>query len=257
MPHPTNHQPDNRERTMPDQNKIDVLAFGAHPDDVELGCGGTLVKLHRQGYRTAIVDLTEGEMGTRGSVEQRYRESARAAELLGAETRLNLKIPDGNIETTLANRQKIIKVVRELRPALVLAPYADDRHPDHIHASRLITEGCFYAGLKKMRPELPRHRPNRILYYIAKYEFTPSFMVDITGEFPVKVQALEAYRSQFFNPDWPDEQTFVSSRWFMEAVEFRARHFGWQAGVKYAEPFWIREPLALEDIMPIFSRGIV
>jgi N-acetylglucosamine malate deacetylase 1 len=235
----------------------EILAFGAHPDDVELGCGGTLLKLNKIGYSTAIADLTEGEMGSRGTVEQRYEESARAAQILGVTQRTNLKIPDSNIEVNEENREKIMRQVRDLRPSLVLAPYADDRHPDHIHASRLITEGCFYSGLKKKLPDVPPHRPFRILYYIAKYDFQPSFVIDITAEYETKFRALQAYESQFYNPEWPEEQTFISSQWFLDSVEFRARYFGWMAGVKYAEPFWIREPLALDDPVPVFTRSIV
>lgn len=242
---------------MSTSSKIDILAFGTHPDDVELGCGGTLFKLKQLGYSTAILDLTEGEMGSRGTVEQRYKESAAAAEILQVDLRENLKIADGNIEVNRENTEKIMRKVRRLKPSLVFAPYQDDRHPDHIHASQLVREGCFYAGLKKKMQDIPPHRPFRVLYYMAKYEFTPSFVVDITESFDKKFQALKTYQSQFFNPEWPEEQTFISSKWFMESVEFRARHFGWMAGVKYAEPFWIREQLALDDPVPIFSRTIV
>ncbi len=242
---------------MKDDKKVDILAFGAHPDDVELGCGGTLYKLKNAGYRTGIIDLTEGEMGSRGTVEQRYRESDASAKILEVNHRENLKIPDAGIEVNPENRDKIMVKIRELEPSLVFAPYADDRHPDHIHASQLVTEGCFYSGLKKMMPEIPPHRPFRVIYYMAKYEFLPSFVVDITNEFETKLAALQTYQSQFYNPEWPEEQTFISSQWFMESVEFRGRYFGWQAGVKYAEPFWIRETLALDDPVPIFSRRIV
>ncbi len=236
---------------------VDVLAFGAHPDDVELGCGGTLAKLARQGYRTGIVDLTEGEMASRGTVEARYREAAEAARILNVRQRVNLKIPDAGIENSEWNRHKIIEVVRRYRPTLVFLPYPNDRHPDHIHAGRLITEACFYSGLAKILPDLPAHRPRRLIYYLCTYEFEPTFVVDITGEFEIKMKALQAYRSQFHNPDWPGEQTFVSSRWFMEAVEFRARHFGYKAGVQYAEPFYVRETIALSDIFPVLSRNLM
>ncbi len=236
-------------------NTVDVLAFGAHPDDVELGCGGTLAKLARQGFRVGIVDLTEGEMASRGTVEERYEESEAARKILGAVVRRNLQIPDAGISLTEEHRNRVIQVVREYQPALVFLPYFDDRHPDHKHASQLITEACFYSGLGKILPELPPHRPNRLVYYPMTYEFTPSFVVDITEEFDLKRQALEAYRSQFFNPQWPGKQTFVSSRWFMEAVEFKARHYGWLAGVKYAEPFYIRESLALTDIFDALVKN--
>ena len=134
---------------------VDILAFGAHPDDVELGCGGTLVKLKKIGYNTAIVDLTEGELGSRGTVKQRYQESAEAAELLELEFRTNLKIPDGHIEVNEENKNKLIDLIRHTRPRLILAPYHEDRHPDHVHASQLITEAWFYAGVKKVMPDLP------------------------------------------------------------------------------------------------------
>jgi len=186
---------------MSDHTKIDVVAFGAHPDDVELGCGGTLFKLKKMGYRTAIIDLTEGEMGSRGSVEQRYKEATEAAQILQVDLRKNLQIPDGHIEVSVQNREKIMREVRHLKPDLVFAPYPDDRHPDHVYAGNLVTEGCFYAGLQKMLPDLEPHRPYRIIYYMAKYEFTPSFVIDITEEFEAKFKALQAYQSQFFNPD--------------------------------------------------------
>jgi bacillithiol biosynthesis deacetylase BshB1 len=237
--------------------KLDALAFGAHPDDVELGCAGTLLKLSQQGYSTGIVDLTEGEMASRGTVEQRHKESAEAAKILGSQQRENLKMPDANILKNETNRDKIIQAVRKYRPTIVFAPYPDDRHPDHIHASNLITEGCFYAGLKKILPDIPHHRPHKVVYYMLTYEFVPTFVVDISEQFEGKMNALKTYRSQFYNPDWPGTKTFVSSKWFMEALEFRARHFGWQAGVKYGEPFHIRELIALDDPFKVLGKNIM
>ncbi len=234
---------------------VAVLAFGAHPDDVELGCGGTLAKLVKQGHTVGIVDLTEGEMASRGTVAERYQESETARQILGAKFRVNLQIPDAGIRNTPEYRERIIRVVRQTQPRLVFLPYFDDRHPDHKHASELITEACFYSGLGKILPELPPHRPNRLVYYPMTYEFTPSFVVDISEEFSTKLKALEAYRSQFFNPNWPGKNTFVSSRWFMEAVEFKARHYGWLAGVQYGEPFYIREALALSEIMEPLAKN--
>lgn len=239
------------------EKKIEVLAFGAHPDDVELGCGGTLFKLNQSGYSTGIIDLTEGELGSRGTVEERYKESAQAARILKVSLRKNLKIPDGNITLNEENRKKIIDIIRETKPTIVFAPYPNDRHPDHIYAGKLVTEGTFYAGLPKIVTDLPRHRPHRVVYYMTTYEFDPTFVVDITDQFETKFKALQSYRSQFYNPDWPGEKTFVSSKWFMEAVEFRARHYGWKAGVKYGEPFRIRELLALDDLMSIFNKTVM
>lgn len=238
------------------QETLDVLAFGAHPDDVELGCGGTLHKLARQGYRVGIVDLTEGELGTRGTVEERYKESAEAARIIGAVARENLKIPDAAIHFTEENRHKVIDIIRRYRPSIVFAPHGEDRHPDHRHAGELVTEAAFYAGLKKLSPGgFPAHRPNRVVFYMMTYEFSPTFVVDITREFATKLKAIQAHRSQFYNPDYPGEETFISSRDYFEAIEFRARHFGWKAGVRYGEPFRVRELLALEDPFPILTRN--
>ncbi|RMG68420.1 MAG: bacillithiol biosynthesis deacetylase BshB1 [Calditrichaeota bacterium] len=234
---------------------VDVLAFGAHPDDVELGCGGTLARLVQQGYRVGIVDLTEGEMASRGTVAERRRESAAAAQILGARWRHNAGLPDAHIQNSRENQILLIEVVRQARPALVFLPYPSDRHPDHVHASNLVKEACFYSGLAKIAPGLDAHRPRRLVFYPMTYEFTPSFIVNITDTFETKLKALQAYRSQFFNPNWPGPETFVSSQWFMEAVSFRARHFGWLAGVKYGEPFWVREHLALEDPFPILTTN--
>ena len=237
--------------------KIDVLAFGAHPDDVELGCGGTLLKLVQLGYSTGIIDLTQGEKGSRGTVEERYKESAKSAKILKVSLRENLKIPDSGIEINKENKFKIIEIIRQTTPTVVFAPYPNDRHPDHVHAGNLVTEAAFYAGLAKIESDFPKHRPNRIVYYLTTYEFEPSFVVDISNQFSNKLKALQAYQSQFYNPKWPGEDTFVSSQWFMDAVEFRARHFGWTAGVKYGEPFWIRERLALEDIVSLFKKTVM
>ena len=239
------------------KKKVDVLAFGAHPDDVELGCGGTLFKLQQMGYKIGIIDLTEGEMGSRGTVEERYKESAKSAKILKVSLRRNLKIPDGNIQITDESKLKVIETVRETTPTLVFAPYSNDRHPDHIHTGNLVTEAAFYSGLVKIKTSFPKHRPNRVIYYLTTYEFEPSFIVDISKQFSKKLKALQSYHSQFYNPNWPGENTFVSSKWFMEAVEFRARHFGWMAGVKYGEPFWIREKLALDDIISLFKKTIM
>jgi bacillithiol biosynthesis deacetylase BshB1 len=241
---------------MPTAQTVDVLAIGAHPDDVELGCGGTLVKLKKLKYKTAIVDLTEGELGSRGTVAQRYQEAAESSKILGLSFRKNLKIPDGQISASVKNRNLLIRLIREAKPKLLLAPFHEDRHPDHVHANQLITEAWFYTGVKKVLPDMPPHRPYRILYYMSKYDFKPSFVIDITDEFDRKYEALSSYKSQFFNPEWPEEQTFISSKWFMDSVDFRARHYGWMAGVKYGEPFWIRESMAIDDPIPLFSRSI-
>ncbi|HQU74488.1 MAG TPA: bacillithiol biosynthesis deacetylase BshB1, partial [Calditrichia bacterium] len=204
---------------------IEILAFGAHPDDIEIGCGGTLYTLSRKGYRHGMVDLTAGEMGTRGTVAERMAESAEAAAILEAEFRENLGMPDGNIENTAETRARVIALIRRHRPVIVFAPYPRDRHPDHMHASELITEACFYAGLAKVEPALGEaFRPKRVVYYPMSYEFEPSFLVDISEGYEQKVAALQAHRSQFFNPKYQGEATFISSQDYWDALQARARH---------------------------------
>lgn len=238
------------------EQKLDVLAFGAHPDDVELGCGGTLIKLQQMGYRVGIIDLTEGEMGTRGSVEERYRESSDAAKIMGISVRENLKIPDGGIEANAANREKVIRVLRRFRPQLVFTHYPADRHPDHVHASRLVEEACFYSGVAKMPPAgSAPHRPRRVIYFFLTYEFSPSFVVDISQQFATKMAAIRAYQSQFYNPDYAAEATFISSSGYLQAIENRAQQTGWKAGVHYAESFFVRELIVVEDLFTALAKN--
>ncbi len=226
----------------------DILAFGAHPDDVEIGCGGTLYKLAQRGYKIGIIDLTEGELGTRGTVTERYQEAEEAARLLSVVFRKNLKIPDGGIAGTPEQRARVIEVLRKFCPKVVFAPYPDDRHPDHIHAGNLIREACFYAGVRKVNPgKNPPHRPAKLLYYMISRDFGPTFYVDISEQFATKLHAIRAYRSQFYNPEYEGEETFISSKNYLDSLETRARYFGWRVGVEFAEAFWMKEPLLLDE----------
>lgn len=235
---------------------LDVLAFGPHPDDVELGCGGTLYKLTQQGYKTGIIDLTEGEMGTRGSVAERYIEAADAAKILKVCIRENLKMPDGNIFNNEENRLKVIRMIRKYRPTYVFVTYPNDRHPDHIHAGNLVTEACFLAGLKNVDPGGDSaHRPKRVIYYMITYEFKPSFLVDITMQYPVKIEAAKAYRSQFYNPDYEGDKTLIASKGFWDSIEARMRHYGWLGGMTYAEPFYVREAIVLDDFFSALGKN--
>jgi len=236
------------------QSSVDILAFGAHPDDVELGCGGTLAKLAALGKRTAIVDLTEGEMGTRGSVAERYQEAADAAKILNVGHRQNLKIPDAGIRDTDENRLKLIGVLRSLRPRMVFAPYPDDRHPDHIHAGNLVRESCFYSGVGKVGPLLGEpFRPEMILYYMVSTDFPPLIVSDISEHFDAKVASIKAYRSQFYNPEYKGEETFISSQGYFDSITSRASYFGFKAGVRYAEPFWFRSPLLTRNVFDLLD----
>ncbi len=181
--------------------QLDILAFGAHPDDVELSCGGTLIKLGAAGYKIGIVSLTRAELGTRGSPEIRKKEFGNAAEIIGAYIHEILDISDGNVEINWPNKVKVIQKIRAYRPKIVFAPYWKVRHPDHGHTSQLVSEAAFFSGLKKIETNQLPYRPNKIIYYPCRYEFKPSFIVDISEFHTKKIMAIQAYKSQFFNPE--------------------------------------------------------
>lgn len=230
---------------------LDVLAFGAHRDDIELTCGGTMIKLADNGYRTGIIDLTAGEMGTRGSVEERENEAKEAGEILKVRCRENLGVSDADIRLNDENKHKVVEVIRKYRPKIVLLPYWTDRHPDHAHAGQLVSEASFLAGLSKLKPGLPKYRPERLIYYMCHYQFTPSFIVDVSEQHERKMRAIHAYKSQVHNPAYPGEQTYISSPEYLESIEVRSRYYGWLIGAKYGEPFFLRETLEVNDIMSL------
>jgi bacillithiol biosynthesis deacetylase BshB1 len=230
--------------------KLDALFFSAHPDDIELCCGGTLAKLIKIGKKAGIIDMTQGELGTRGSSSLRSKESKKAAEVLGVTVRENLKIDDGNLVNTTENRGKVITAIREYTPEVVFAPYFNDRHPDHIHASKLIKEGAFYSGLMKIKSRKngkikKSFRPKKIIYYMQTYTFEPSFIIDISNEFETKMKAIKCYSSQFYDPHSKEPQTFISDKKFIEYIESRARFYGFQIGVRFGEPFYIEGSIKL------------
>jgi bacillithiol biosynthesis deacetylase BshB1 len=235
---------------------VDVLAFGPHPDDVELGCGGTLALLAGRGRGVGIVDLTRGEMATRGTPGTRAAEAAEAGRLLGARFRANLDLGDGDLRTDRAAQLRVVEAVRRARPRLVLAPWTEDRHPDHERAGRLVAEAAWYAGLAKLETGLSAHRPDQVVFYAAYALLQPSFLVDITGTFETKAAALRAYRSQFHAADAAtsgEPETYVSSKSFWEGVEARARAYGRVANVAYAEGFVSKVPPTLADPAAAFA----
>ena len=246
-----------RNPAEPDKG-LDVLAFGTHPDDLEISCGGTLRLLSARGYRVGAVDLTRGELGTRGSAETRERESAAASRVMGLAFRENLKLPDGGIEITRENLRAVIQVIRRHRPRLVLAPYWEERHPDHVHASRLVSEAAFYSGLPKIDTGTESFRPFRILYYVSRIEFTPSFVVDITSAFDAKVEAIRCYRTQFHHGRTKaapgERETLLSTPLAMEVFETISRYYGAMIGTRHGEPFLMRETLEIDDPVEFF-RG--
>lgn len=226
-------------------DRVDVIAFGAHPDDVEIGCGGLLAKEAALGHRVCIVDLTRGEMGTNGTVEERKAEGEAAAKILGAVWRKNLEIPDRHIERSEENLAKVVEVLRLYRPTIILIPYWNDRHPDHVAASNLVTEAHFTSGLIKFLPELKPYRPKEMLYYFLNYEQEPSFVVNVTDYYDQKRQAIAAHDSQFGrrNPMLP---TVVNTR-FPYRLESRDRHLGARINAQYGEGFVVRNLLAIHD----------
>lgn len=233
----------------------DVLAVAAHRDDVEQTCGGTLLRMASRGLRTAILDLTRGEAGTRGTAEDREREANEAARLLGAGWRDALDLPDGAIENTLENRMKIVKVLRRLRPRVVVLPYWRARHPDHAIVATLGYEACFLSGLARVETDAPPHRPFKIVYASLYADVRPSFIVDITPFIEQRHAALMAYRSQYANQD-AGRGLFVPEEEIRERTFAEARHYGLLAGVRYGEPFVQKEVGLFDDLTLIPVQSI-
>lgn len=231
----------------------DVLAVGAHPDDVELFMGGTVASLVRRGRRVAILDLTRGEMGTRGSAAGRKREAARAAKLLGAVARRTLDLGDGGLRTDRRAELEVAAAIRAFRPRLVLAPPKEARHPDHARAGRLVAEASFLAGLAKLRLPGAPHRPDRVVHAMERNLFLPTFVVDVTDGWPAKMAAIRAFESQFHRPGATGPETFISRPEFLEEIEVRGRFFGSLVGVRYGEPFLSDLPPRLADPLDAFA----
>jgi bacillithiol biosynthesis deacetylase BshB1 len=233
---------------------FDILAIAAHRDDVEQSCGGTLLRMASRGLRTAILDLTQGEAGTRGSAEERAREAAEAARILGAGWRQALDLPDGAVENTLENRLKIVRVLRLLRPRVVILPYWQARHPDHAAVAQLGYEACFLAGLTKVETGTVPHRPFKIVYASLYADVRPSFIVDISNFIEQRHLSLMAYRSQYANQP-AGSAFFVPEEEIRERTFAEARHYGLLAGVRYGEPFVQKEVGLADDLtlLPVQS----
>ena len=238
--------------------QVDVLAIAAHRDDVEQTCGGTLLVQQSLGWRTGILDLTQGEAGTRGSASERAAEAAAAAEILRVTHREALDLPDGNIQNTLENRLKVAAVLRRLRPRVVILPYWQGRHPDHYTCATLGYEACFVAGLSRL--DLPAthgapHRPYKILYASLYADVRPTFVVDITAYIETRLQSLLAYRSQY-GAQVQGAGLFVPEEDIRERMFATARHYGLLAGVRYAEPFVQKEVSLQLDLMRIPVQSV-
>ena len=241
--------------------QVDVLAIGAHPDDIELSCGGTIAKLVKDGHKVALTDVTQGELGTRGNKDIRAKEASEAAKILGVVTRRNLKIPDGGIELNRANLKKVITLIRDLRPKILIIPHSVERHPDHVHTHSLCKEAWYYSGLGKIETSLngatqKPHRPDNFFEFMQWYEFTPSFIVDISDTFDVKMKAIKAHSSQFYDPKSKDPETILSRPEFLERIRTECEYFGKKIGTKYGEAFYSWTPLGVKTIFDfVLTKG--
>jgi N-acetylglucosamine malate deacetylase 1 len=237
------------------ERPLDVLAIAAHPDDVEQTCGGTLIRMAEQGYRTGVLDLTAGDMGSRGTPEIRLKE----ADAAGCEMRLawrgNLRLPDARLENTISVRMSLAVEIRNLRPRVVILPYWEARHPDHYRTSEIGFEACFLAGLKKLDEESQPHRPHTILYSSLYANVTPSFVVDITDHFERRMAALFCYQSQY-GQSTEAAELFPDSQEILERLGSIARFYGNLIGVKYGEPFVVKEMLRVDDIAAMGVRSL-
>lgn len=238
----------------PSAESVDLLAIAAHRDDVELTCGGTLAKAARAGHAVGILDLTQGEMGTRGSAELRAREAARAAEILGARVRLNAGLPDAHLANDEPTRVRLVEHLRRLRPRVVILPYPVGRHPDHRVASEVARDACFLAGLARYHPTpgCEPHRPFKILYALAYREdpVTPTFVVDITEVFDVKMQAIHCYASQFDGATAAGE-IFPTGQDLYELIRVQSAHYGSLIRRPYGEPFFTYETVAVDNVVTL------
>lgn len=244
---------------QPDSTQLDVLAIGAHPDDVELGCGATVALLVEQGRKVGILHLTKGENGTRGTPEEREVEARAAGKALGVEVVDFLDCGDGSLRHTEVEENALIGKLRLYRPEIVLGPAPEDRHPDHGRAHRLVKDACFYAGLRRRAEDRGEaHRPGAVFSYMQHDSFEPAFVVDVTATWQKKIEALACYDSQLYRPDDARDEpaTKVASREFALSVEGRARHFGQWVGAELGEPFYSRGPLYVGDPMHLLPSGL-
>ncbi len=228
--------------------KLDILILTAHPDDAEISMGGTIAKFTNNGLKVGITDLTQGELGTRGTKATRKKEADEASKILKLSYRNNLKIPDGKVKFTDENLIKVITEIRKTEPKIIFAPYFNDRHPDHIGAGLLAKEAYFFSGLTKIKSKLNgkaqnAFRPKKLFYFMMTYEFNPTFINDISNYFDIKMQSILAYKTQFYDPNSNEPETFISRPGFLSAIEAKAKYYGFKINTDYGEPFYCEEAL--------------
>lgn len=236
--------------------KLDILAFAAHPDDVELSASGTLMKHIASGKKVGIVDLTQGELGSRGTIETRYKEADEASRIMGVHYRTNLKMSDGFFEINEKNKRLIIEQVRLCQPEIVLMNAVTDRHPDHGRASQLVSEACFYAGLRKIETEWEgqrqvHYRPKAMYHYIQDRFLKPDFVVDVTPYVERKIEAIKAFKTQFYDPQSLEPDTPISGKDFFDFIKGRMRELGRPIGAEFAEGFTVERFMGVEDLFSL------
>jgi bacillithiol biosynthesis deacetylase BshB1 len=236
--------------------KLDILAFGAHPDDVEISSGATLLKYAKEGKSIGIIDLTEGELGTRGSTEKRYEEAKKASDFLGLKIRENLKMGDGFITHSEENKLKIIECIRKYQPELILANSVHDRHPDHAKGAKIVAEASYLSGLRKIETEvdgIPQeaHRPRMLLHYVQDYYLTPDIILDVSDTGKEKLELVKCFGSQFYNPNSEEPKTPISGEGFFDYLEGRMLNLGRELGVRYGEAYTIDRTLGVKDLFSL------
>ena len=236
--------------------KLDILAISAHPDDIELSCSGTLIAHKTQGYTTGILDLTEGEMSTRGTIETRQKESAEASQIMGLSLRENLGLSDAKFDLSFENQLRVIKVLRKFRPEIILANALYDRHPDHVRAAQLIEEAVFKSGLVKIETEdngenQSPWRPKKVYHYIQSVSSEPDFICDISAHMEEKMAAIRVFKSQFFDPKSKEPDTYISNPDFLKLIEARSREWGHRVGVSFGEGFVQRQSLGVKNLFDL------
>ena len=231
--------------------KLDILVFGAHPDDVELGCAGTAIKEVQAGKKVGIIDLTRGELGTRGTAESRDSETKAATEIMGVAIRENMNFKDGFFKDDEEHKIALIKKIRKYRPEIVITNAVSDRHPDHPRGSQITVDACFLAGLEKVETGQEVWRPKAIYHYIQFNNLKPNIVVDISDQIDLKLEAVKAYKTQFFDPNSNESETIISSQGFLDRVSYRAKDLGRQANCEYAEGFIVNQLLKVNSLLEI------
>lgn len=237
-------------------DQVDILVFAAHPDDAELSCSGTIMKHVANGLTVAIVDLTQGELGSRGTIETRYSEAKEASGLMGISHRHNLKMQDGWFEINEENKRLIIEQIRRFQPKIILANALTDRHPDHGRGGKLVSEACFLSGLKMIETSWDgksqlAYRPKAVYHYIQDYYIKPDFVVDVTDFIDRKIETIQAFKTQFFDPNSKEPQTPISGEDFLDFIKSRMREFGRPAGMKFAEGFTVERFIGVDNLIDL------